>query len=276
MRMQAVHEVSRGMSLNRALRYCGMSKRAWYYVKKPRDVAIDANVADRVRGIASRRPTYGTRRMAAQVARETGVPTNRKKIQRIYRKIGWNEPRKGKKDIIRASRRGRFKPAAPNQLWETDITYIHCGVDGWCYCFNVLDVFTRKWLAYIFDTTATAHTAIQSVLKAASSAGEIPNLRLRTDNGPQYGGREFKKAMQVLGIRHEFIWKHTPEQNGHVESFHGTLKKEYVWPHDFARFQDAEVVLAKAFVDYNEDRIHSALGYITPSEFVCKLEGGNK
>ena len=71
MRMQAVHEVSRRMSLNKALRYCGMSKRAWYYVKKPRDVAIDANVADRVRGIASRRPTYGTRRMAAQVARET-------------------------------------------------------------------------------------------------------------------------------------------------------------------------------------------------------------
>ena len=88
MRMQAVHEVNRGMSLNKALRYCGMSKRAWYYVKKPRDVAIDANVADRVRGIASRRPTYGTRRMAAQVAKETGVPTNRKKIQRIYRKIG--------------------------------------------------------------------------------------------------------------------------------------------------------------------------------------------
>ena len=88
MRMQAVHEVSRGINLNKALRYCGMSKRAWYYVKKPRDVAIDANVTDRVRGIASKRPTYGTRRMAAQVARETGVPTNRKKIQRIYRKIG--------------------------------------------------------------------------------------------------------------------------------------------------------------------------------------------
>ena len=51
------------------------------------------------------------------------------------------------------------------------------------------------------------------MLKAASFAGEIPSLRLRTDNGPQYGGREFKKAMQVLGIRHEFVWKHTPEQS---------------------------------------------------------------
>ena len=84
----------------------------------------------------------------------------------------------------------------------------------------------------------TAHTAIQSVLKVALSAGEIPNLRLRTDNGPQYGGREFKKAMQALGIRHKFVWKRTPEQNGHVESFHGTLKREYVWPRDFARSQD--------------------------------------
>ena len=80
----------------------------------------------------------------------------------------------------------------------------------------------------------------------------------------------------MLGIRHEFVWKHTPEQNGHVGSFHVTLKREYVWPHGFARFQDAEVVLAKAFVDYNEDRIHYALDYLTPSEFVCKLDGRNK
>ena len=78
----------------------------------------------------------------------------------------------------------------------------------------------------------------------------------------------------MLGIRHEFVWKHMPEQNGHVRSFHVTLKREYVWPHGFARFQDAGVVLAKAFVDYNEDRITLALGHITPSEFVCKLRVG--
>ena len=65
-----------------------------------------------------------------------------------------------------------------------------------------------------------------------------------------------------LGIRHEFVWKHTPEQNGHAESFHVTLKREHVWPHGFARFQDAEVVLAKTFVGYNEDRIHYALDYL--------------
>ena len=129
----------------------------------------------------------------------------------------------------------------------------------------------------MFDTAATADTAIQSVLQAVSEdGGKVPGLRLRTENGLQCISRKFREAMKALGIQHEFIWKHTPEQNGHVESFHGTLKLEYVWPHEFARFQDAKVVLARAFADCNNDRIHSALGYVTPNEFARKVEGGNK
>ena len=149
MRMQAVRETSMEMSLNRALQYCGMPKHTWHYTKKPRDVLINAEIADKIRKISFKRSTYGTRRMAAQVAREMGTPTNRKKIQHIYRKIGWNEPQNDKKDIIRTSKRRKFKPDAPDQLWETDRTYVHCGVDGWCYCFNVIDVFAREWIAYI-------------------------------------------------------------------------------------------------------------------------------
>jgi len=81
--------------------------------------------------------------------------------------------------------------------------------------------------------------------------------------------------MKSLGIRHDFIWKNTPEQNGHIESFHKTLKKEYVWPHAFERFQDAEAALAHAYADYNNDRIHSALEYMTPNEFIRKLRSGS-
>lgn len=77
----------------------------------------DRRRGHRVAGqVASRRPTYGTRRMDTQMARETGIPTNRKKIQRIYRKIGWIRPQKSKKEIICASGRRRFKPSGPNQL----------------------------------------------------------------------------------------------------------------------------------------------------------------
>ena len=137
-------------------------------------------------------------------------------------------------------------------------------------------MFTRERISCIFDAAATAHTAAQSMLKAVSSVKDISHLRLGTDNDTQYSSREFKKSMQALEIRHEFIRRNTPEQNVHAESFHGTLKREYAWPHEFARFQDAEVVLAKAFVEYNKDKTHSALRYLTPNEFVLKLEGRNK
>ena len=85
-----------------------------------------------------------------------------------------------------------------------------------------------------------------------------------------------ESGKHVLGIRQEFIWKYALEQNGHIESFHGTLKREYVWPHGFVRFQDAEVVLVGAFADDNGDRTRSALGYVTPNEFVRKTEDENR
>ncbi len=52
-----------------------------------------------------------------------------------------------------------------------------------------------------------------------------------------------------------------------MESFHKSLKKEYVWPRDFETFQDAEAAISYAFEDYNQNQVHSAIGYATPSEF---------
>ena len=67
MRMQAVRETSKEMSLNKALQYCGMFKHAWYYAKKPRDVPVNTGVAYKARKIFSKQPTCGIRRMAARV-----------------------------------------------------------------------------------------------------------------------------------------------------------------------------------------------------------------
>ena len=75
------------------------------------------------------------------------------------------------------------------------------------------------------------------------------------------------KFVSALGIRLEYIYVNTPEQNGHIESFHKTLKKEHVWPHEFHDLEDARGVLREASEDYNQNRIHSALGHVTSSEF---------
>ena len=57
------------------------------------------------------------------------------------------------------------------------------------------------------------------------------------DNGNRHASHDFRKAIRALGIsKHEFIWKNMPKQNGHVESFLKTLKKEYIWPREFGSY----------------------------------------
>ncbi|MCE2498732.1 MAG: transposase [Nitrosopumilaceae archaeon] len=102
---------------------------------------------------------------------------------------------------------------------------------------------------------------------AAAAAPALPGLTLRVDNGTQYTSRDFRSSMAALGIELEYVYVNTPEQNGHIESFHKTLKKEYVWPREFADLREARQAMLGAFDDYNNNRIHSSLEYLTPSEF---------
>ena len=150
--MSAAKLIRKELSLSKALLYTEISRNMWYHTPKPRDIKLNDDIVNMIRKISIKRPTYGTRRMAAQIKREAGIAVNRKQMQRIFRKIGYIEPQKTKNDIIRTHRKF-FKPNAPNRLWETDITYIDCGADGWCYSFNVIDCFTRKWVSCTFDVS---------------------------------------------------------------------------------------------------------------------------
>jgi len=261
-----------GLSLRKALRISGCSRQGHYHQAKKRSIPPDPYIVEKTKQVAMRRPLYGTRRMAATLRRELGIPMNRKRIQRIYRQLGWTQPSMRKKELLRAAVNSRPKPSRPNELWEADLTYIHCGVDGWAYLFNVEDVVSREWVSYVFDKYAVKENAILSVEKALIKHPEAIGVRLRSDHGSQYGSRAFKESMRILGVKQEFIAVNTPEQNGHMESFHKTLKREYVWTKDFQSFQEAAEAMQEAYLDYNQHRIHSALGYQTPYEYLAKIK----
>ena len=206
--------IGQDMSLNKSLKYCGMFKRQWYWKPKARKPKANAGIVEAIRTIREERQFYGARRIAAEASKRLGMPVNRKLVQRVYKRLGWGTPAEPKEPKL------RWKPiiaVRPNQVWETDITYVWCGaVDGWCYCFNVLDIFTRQWLSYRFDTLATNDVAIEFIVEAVSAAKpECANLTLQCDNGSQYTSRNFRKAVSLLGIHLKFIWNHTPQQNGH-------------------------------------------------------------
>lgn len=259
-----------GFSVRKALAYAGCSRKMYYHkTATPRTIELDPSIVDKVREIALQRPTFGTRRMAAMLRRELRVPVNRKRVRRIYQALNWIEPAKKKSEIIRSAAK-LVVATRPYELWETDLTYVWCGADGWCYLFNVEDVFQREWLGYALDTHAVKESAIMSVNNALAAHPQIDTNRLtiRCDNGSQYRSKAFRESMKALRIKLEFIYYNTPEQNGHIESFHKTLKREYLWPQDFRDYQEAEIVIADAFKDYNSARPHSSLGYKTPYEFL--------
>ena len=82
--------------------------------------------------------------------------------------------------------------------------------------------------------------------------------------------------MKILGIKSEYIQKHTPEDNGDIESFHNSLKTDYIWVNDLETFQDAEKLMEYAFTDYNTVRPHSSIDYLAPDVFerkLCEEEG---
>ena len=81
----------------------------------------------------------------------------------------------------------------------------------------------------------------------------------------------FKNTVRILGIRSEYIQKHTPEDNGDIESFHNSLKTDYIWVNDLETFQDAENLMEHAFIDYNTVRTHSSIDYLPPDEFERRL-----
>ena len=267
--------MNQGLSLRKALAAVGSSQGSYYYkhklAREDRGKLSDKAILSTIRELALKKPVYGTRMMAALLSKEIRRPVNRKLVQHAYEIMGWSMPQMTKKEILRAKDRVE-KPSGINQLWQSDMTYIFCGVDGWCYLFNVIDVFSREWISYVFDTLARKENAIQAVVRALEKHPEAAGrVILRCDNGPQYISDAFQDSMKALRINLDFIAYNTPEQNGHVESFHGRFKKEYIWTQEFNSFQDADKAISEAFVDYNQRRPHSALGYLSPYEFLSRL-----
>jgi transposase InsO family protein len=105
----------------------------------------------------------------------------------------------------RTKSRNLFHPHGPDQLWETDITYIPIESEM-TYLMCVKDCFTKEWQGYHFSRSCMARVAIRSVDNAVLMAfnGTVPKgLVLRTDNGPQYISHEFRNAMKLPEIKLE-------------------------------------------------------------------------
>ena len=208
-----INDLKDQIPLREISRISGISLSGYYYKPVKRHIQrLDPSIKERIRYIASERPTYGYRRVWA-ILRNQGTRVNRKTVRKVLKDNKLNLP--ASKHRGRTNTRNLFHPREPDQLWQTDITYIPTE-SGMTYLMCIKDCFTKEWQGYHYSRSCMARDAIRSVENAVLMAfnGSAPaGLVLRTDNGPQYISHEFRNAMKLLGIKLEYIQKHTPEDN---------------------------------------------------------------
>jgi putative transposase len=252
-------------------RVLGFPRSTLYYQAQLRD---DQEARQAIEAVARQFPTYGTRRIAAQVRRAPyRLLVNRKRAQRVMRSMGLLRPTRPRTQRTTHSRHGfrRFPnlvadrvASAPDEIWVSDVTYVRLGTE-FIYLAMIMDVFTRDIRGWQLGRTLGQELTLTALQRAL--AHHTPVIH-HSDQGIQYAAPQYIQTLQASGIQISMAAVGNPRQNGYAERVIRTIKEEEI---DLTEYRDFPEALAQIeqFIDdvYRTKRIHSALGYLTPVEF---------
>lgn len=161
-----------------------------------------------------------------------------------------------------------------NQVWTTDITYIHTINEGTFYLISFIDFFSKKVVAWgLFDNQKT-DCLIIVLKKAIQLRNPCPGLIIHSDKGSQMRSYLYRNFLHS----HHFVFSYTSlnhscDENAAQESFHSLLKKECLYHKKIYTFEDAYREIYHYIEGfYNSFRIHSSIGYLSPNDFEKKIE----
>ena len=115
--------------------------------------------------------------------------------------------------------------------------------------------------------TAEMIEAVDNALLGTFQDLNVNGLRIRSDNRSHLTSSGYEKHLRTFGIKHETIHAHTPEEDGHIESYFGRFKDDYIYTREFVSFEDFRKYIEWAVSDYNTKRPHLSLNYMTPEKF---------
>lgn len=242
---------------------------SYYYEAVPHD---EAALWTAIEQIVIRWPFYGYRRITAQLRRSYG-PVNSKVVRRLLQQFG-HTGRIGRVRLATTDsthglpRYPNLLPTlvvdAPDVAWCADITYIRLG-DRFIFLAVILDAYTRAVRGWSVGRGLGAELALGALQMALQQ--HRPHVH-HSDQGVQYAAQDYVTALQTAGVQISMAAVGQPTQNGLAERFMRTLKEEHVDYTEYADFADAHRQLKQWLeVEYNQERIHSALAYATPTEF---------
>jgi len=223
----------------------------------------DEELRARLVAVAREKPRWGYRRLQVELEK-SGMRVNHKRIYRVYREAGLTVRRRKRKRLLRA---GFVRPAVTgaNQEWALDFVHDAAESGRKFRVLSVLDVYTRECLVLEVDTSFASRRVTRELEKVIAERG-LP-VAIRCDNGPEFTSRHFLAWALERKIELVHIEPGKPVQNAFIESFHGRLREECLNASWFQNLWDARRKVAAWRKEYNEERPHSSLGYLTPSEF---------
>lgn len=168
----------------------------------------------------------------------------------------------------------KFNPERPNAVWVSDITYIWT-FEGFVYLTSIMDLFSRKIIAWVLSDTLEASCVVKAVEKAKAKRNITQPLVFHSDRGCQYVSEAFRNA--TAKMINSYSKKAYPWDNACIESFHALIKRE--WLNRFKIFNlNHAYKLVFEYIEtfYNTVRSHSHCGYLSPNqyeaEYLSKME----
>jgi putative transposase len=244
--------------------------RSTYYrqVENPDETALRAAIE----AVAAEWPTYGYRRVAAQLRRQ-GLTVNRKRVLRLMQEMGLQGKIKRKTRRTTDSQHTfprypnlvhNLEVVRPDQVWVSDITYIRLRLD-FVYLAVIMDVFTRGIRGWELGRSLGQELTLAALQRAL--AKHTPEIH-HSDQGVQYAATAYTQMLRAANVQISMAEVGEAWQNSYAERLMRTIKEEEVDLSDYEDYTDALRQLGR-FLDevYMHKRIHSSLGYLTPAEF---------
>ena len=172
--------------------------------------------------------------------------------------------------VIRAADAFKDKTTAPNQLWQTDFTYLKVIGWGWFYLSTILDDFSRYIIAWKLCTTMKAEDVTDTLIMALQASGcanatVARRPRLLSDNGPCYVAAGLADWLADQSMQHTRGSPSHPQTQGKIERWHQTLKNRVLLENYFLP-GDLEAQIAAFVEHYNHQRYHESLDNLTPAD----------
>src|SRR5215813_3301915 len=259
------------VSQRRVSRALGLARSGLRYTPVRSD--SQAALARRIEELAGAHPRFGYRRIWVLLDRE-GWTVNEKAVRRLYRELGLRvarprahpEPRRAQGQDKNAC---HLQPSrGKDDVWTWDFIFDRTSDGRSLKWLSIVEKYTRECLALEARRGMTAED-IRNILAEVAARRGGPPCRMRSDNGPELAAEVVRTWLEGTGSGALYVAPGSPWQNGYAESFHSKVRDEFLNREEFESEPQARALGALWKEEYNTERPHSSLEYMTPAEFAA-------